>query len=190
MNEVIELDDSSLVNTGTNRACYIHPHDQNKCIKITISGNPKESKREMRYYRLLQRRNTSMEMLAIFYGTVETNLGLGEVVELIRDYNGDISKEFSFYMNNNLIETSESFKMLDKLKEYLLAEKIIVKDLNTVNIAYQKYSPTEGRLVIIDGTMNSEWIPISTYIPYFTHKKILKIWKKFIFSLEKHLKKK
>lgn len=188
MNASIILNDSLLVNKGTNRACYIHPNDDRKCIKVVISGNNKESNREMKYYRYLQKMNTSMEMLAIFYGTVETNLGTGEVVELIRDYDDSISRELAFYMRNNLIGMSESLILLNSLNQYLLEEKIIVKDLNAVNIVYQRKTPTMAKLMIIDGTTNSEWIPVSTYIPYFTRKKILTIWSKFIHGFKESYK--
>ncbi len=183
---MIELDDSYLIASGTNRACYIHPNDKNKCIKVVISGNHKESNDEMKYLKLLEKRSISWEMLAHFYGTVETNYGIGEVVELIRDYDGSISKKLVYYLSDEkrTKEILNPILLLEKLKKYTLQELIIVKDLHVVNIVYQKFSQTDGRLVIIDGTSNNEFIPISTYISYFTKRKINKKWDYFINSIK------
>jgi hypothetical protein len=185
---MIQLDSTLLIKSGTNRACYVHPHDKNKCIKVVISGNPKESNDEMKYLKLLEKRSISWDMLARFYGTVETNYGIGEVVELIRDYDGEISKELVYYLSDEE-KTKDILNpviLLHKLKKYILKELIIVKDIHVVNIVYQKFSKTDGRLVIIDGTSNNEFIPISTYISYFTRKKINKKWIYFKNSIEKN----
>ncbi|MCD6433655.1 MAG: hypothetical protein J7L21_06400 [Sulfurimonas sp.] len=183
----IELNDSYLIGSGTNRACYTHPDDSNKGIKVTISGNHKETNREIKQYLFLQKRDISWDMLAKFYGTVETNLGKGEVVELIKDYDENISKSLDDYFRK--ITSVEDIKrfidLLFELKEYLYREKIYVKDLNAVNVVYQKFDDKNGRLVIIDGLAHSNYVPFSRYIDSLKMKKVDKSWKHFIYKLKK-----
>ena len=59
--------------------------EKNRCVKIVVTGNHKETLREQSYYRLLSKRNISWSMLVQFYGNVETNRGEGAVFELVRD---------------------------------------------------------------------------------------------------------
>ena len=179
---MIKLSDSDIVGIGTNRACYKHPYDINKCIKVTISGDYRESNKEKKYYTFLNKRKVSFDFVAQYYGVVETDLGEGLVFELITDYTGKVSKPISFYFNAD--DDSDQLliitKKLIELKKYLIKEKIIVKDLSFVNILYQKLENTENRLVIIDGVINNEFFPLSTYVDYFTIKKINRRWDFFI----------
>jgi hypothetical protein len=183
----IELDDSLFIASGTNRACYTDPNDDKKCIKITISGNTKETNREISYYKFLQKKGVSWEMLAQFYGCVDTNLGSGEVVELIRDYDLDISKSLDSYFRvlDSADEIQKFLKLLQGLKEYLYKEKIYIKDLNAVNIVYQRYNKEDGRLVVIDGLAHASYIPFARSIDSLTLKNITKSWNHLIYKLKK-----
>lgn len=161
LNMQIELNDSYLIGSETNRACYTHPNESDKCIKITISGDDKETNREMKQYCYLQKKDISWDSLAKFYGTVETNLGRGEVVELIKDYDENVSKSLDDYFRK-ITSHQDIKKFLDllfELKNYLYREKIYVKDLNAVNVVYQKFDEKNARLVIIDGLAQSNYIP-------------------------------
>jgi len=184
---MIKLDKQYLIASGTNRACYIHPTDEQKCIKITISGNHKETNREANYYKYLQKKDVSWDMLAKFYGFVETDIGKGEVVELIRNYDLDISKSLDHYFRKIKSQQDINFflNLLVKLKKYLYKEKIYIKDLNAVNIVYQKYNQTDGRLVIIDGLAHSNYIPFARSIDSITTKKIDKSWNHFMYKIKK-----
>jgi len=181
---MIMLNDSYLIGTGTNRACYQHPNDNNKCIKVTISGNFSESNKEKKYYIFLKNKAISFDFIAKYYGTIETNMGEGLIFELIKDSNKNISKPLSIYFfeKNFSDEVEALVEKLIKLKKYLIKEKIIVKDLSFANILYQK---SKNRLVIIDGVINNEFIPISTYIDYFTIRKINRRWELFINKLSR-----
>jgi len=183
----IELDDSYLVNKGTNRACYIHPHDNNKCIKITYSGNFKETNREIKYYNFLKKRAVSWDMLAHYYGNVNTNLGEGECVELIKDYDKNISKDLDKYIFEGNIDKDipNLVDLLSQLKNYLYKEKIYVKDLNPINIVYKRINQAEGKLIIIDGLAHSNYFPFSMNIDSYVRKKIDSSWKNLSFTLNK-----
>ena len=164
---------------GEGRECYIHPHDDKLCIKIF---NDKETHNEQIYYKHLKNRGVSQAMLAKSYGSVKTNFGLGGVFDLIRDYNGSISKSLSYYISSEQKITSHFaslLKALLELKRYLLKERIIVRDLKADNVVYKKNTYSTGQLMLIDGIGNADFIPIANYLHFLAKKKILRKWQKF-----------
>ena len=179
---MLKLESSALLGRGLRRECYFHPDDENKCIKIVVAGDHKETVREQAYYRLLERRNIAWRMLAKFYGNVETNLGEGAVFELIRDYNGAVSKTLVQYFSAHN-ETDRHYQYFSQallgLKQYLLKWKIVTISLKPQNIVYKKTNESEGFLVIIDNIGNSDFIPICNYIDWMATRKIRRKWQRF-----------
>lgn len=84
--------DELVIGVGAHRACYIHPEDHQKCIKVIYSQNDpiasKEIKRELAYYKHLNSYLKDWRGLTRYYGTVETNLGTGYVYDRIVDFDG------------------------------------------------------------------------------------------------------
>ena len=183
---MIDIDSSHFVGKGLHRVCYVHPRNKNYCIKVVVSGNYKEFQREQKYYRFLESRNISWEMLSKFYGVIETNLGQGAVFDLIRDYDGCISRTLEYYLTT--AEKTESHypglsRAICILKNYLCQQEIITMTLKAKNILFKKMDDKEGRLIIVDNIGNSDLIPICNYSAYFSRKKILRKWARFESSL-------
>jgi hypothetical protein len=179
---MLTLESSALIGRGLRRECYFHPEDENKCIKVVVSGDHKETVREQSYYRLLEKRHISWKMLARFYGNVDTNLGEGAVFELIRDYNGEISKTLEHCFSAN-IEADRIDPYLNRalpvLKQYLLKWKIVTMTLKPQNIVYKKTHQSNGFLVVIDNIGNSDLIPICNYVDWMAIRKIHRKWQRF-----------
>ncbi len=185
---MLTLKSSSLIGRGLRRECYFHPDDENKCIKVVVAGDHKETVREQSYYRLLEKRDIAWEMLARFYGNVETNQGQGAVFELIRDYNGDVSKTLEHYFsadNSTDLNYQDLSRALPVLKQYLLNWKIVTMDIKAQNIVYKRNNDSEGDLVVIDNIGNSDFIPICNYVDFMAVRKIRRKWQQFEDSLAK-----
>ena len=184
---MIDLSNIKPIGKGTNRLCFVHPKDKGKCIKITYSSDPSETENEIQYYHTLQKRDINWDFISKYYGSIETSEGKGEVFDLIRDYDGEISKTLSFYLQT--AEKTQSITnplvLLKMLKEYTLLENIVVKDLNTKNMLYQKINKNTAQLILIDGVSNNDFLFFSRYITFFTQKKIKRLWKRFENSLSK-----
>jgi hypothetical protein len=179
---MLTLKSSALIGRGLRRECYFHPDDENKCIKVVVSGDHKETRREQSYYRLLEKRNISWRMLARFYGNVDTNLGEGAVFHLIREYNGKISKTLGHYLSaTNEDDRNDQYleRALPALKQYLLEWKIVTMALKPQNIVYQKTHESKGLLVVIDNIGNSDFIPICNYVDWMAIRKIRRKWQRF-----------
>lgn len=69
------------------------------------------------------------------------------------------------------------------LRKYLIEEGIIVRDLQAGNFAYKRLNGQNGKLMIIDGVGNNEFIPFCNFSPYLARKKIIRKWNRFIHKL-------
>ena len=179
---MLTLESSSLIGRGLRRECYFHPGDENKCVKVVVAGDHRETVREQSCYRLLENRAISWKMLARFYGNAETNRGPGAVFELIRDYNGEVSKTLEHYFaaeNSTDINYQDLSRALPVLKQYLLKWKIVTMSLKPRNIVYKKNHESKGFLVIIDNIGNSDFIPICNYVDWMAIRKIHRKWQRF-----------
>ncbi len=183
---MILLDPDKKFGKGLHRECFVHPDHDHLCIKVVTYGDNQETKREQHYYKLLQRRHISWELLPKFYGNIDTNLGSGALFDLIRDHDGNISNTLEHYLvddyfteqrANNLIST------LSELKNYLLKYAIIPMKLKPKNILYQRAQAGKGKLVIIDNIGNADFIPICNYIHFLARKKIIRRWNRFMATL-------
>ena len=179
---MLEIDPSTLIGKGLHRECFVHPGNPDWCIKIVVAGNSNENHREAKYYGLLARRGISWEMLTRFHGLVETSLGEGAVFDLVRDYDGSVSKTLTHYLSSEELTTANSKPLagaLTGLKTYLLENRVVTMTLKTKNILFQKTAPSDGKLVIVDNVGNSDFIPISNYSAVLARLKIERKWQRF-----------
>ena len=147
-----------------------------------MAGDHKETAREQSYDRLLENRTISWEMLARFYGNAETNRGPGAVFELIRDYNGAVSKTLEDYISDT-DSTDFNYQDLSRalpvLRHYMLKWKIVTMTLRPGNVVFKKNRASGGTLVIIDNIGNTDFIPICNYVDFIALRKIRRKWQRF-----------
>lgn len=170
------------IGRGNERKCYIHPEDENKAIKVSYErsiGRSKQSDIEIKYYKqLLKRKTMDWTHLPKFYGEVETDQGWGFIVELIRDFDGTISKSLEEYLKKDGLEPYK--KELEIYKNYFVDNGIIFNyGMMPKNILRRRISETEGELVLIDGLGDVSFIQFPNRFRYFARKKVLRRWEKF-----------
>lgn len=181
---MITLDKTDLIGKSHHREVYRHPTQHDLCIKIMLDGdtNIRQEKREIAYYKHLEKRGISWEMLSRYYEDVETTLGIGSVYDLILDHDGSVSKTMGYYIASNSI-TEENYDGLSSslylLKDYLLKNRILTMTLAHRNIVCQKSISGIDNLFVIDNIGNSDFIPVVTYIKKLSKKKIGRRWQRF-----------
>ena len=180
--DILKLKEKDFVGKGSERSCYIHPTDANKAVKISYEqniGRSKQTNTEINYYKeLLKKQDMDWKYLPKYYGEVQTDKGEGFVVELIRDYDGEISKSFAYYMNNFGVENYT--KQLQEYKEFFLKYLVIFNyGMMPKNMLLRKTSESESNLVLIDGLGDVTYFTFPNKIPYFAKRKINKRWDKF-----------
>ncbi len=179
---MLEIGPDALIGKGLHRECFVHPDNRDWCIKIVVAGNSNENHREAKYYGLLARRGISWEMLTRFHGLVETYLGEGAEFDLVRDYDGGVSKTLTHYLSSEELTAANSKPLasaLTGLRAYLLENRVVTMTLKTKNILFQKTAKSDGKLVIVDNVGNSDFIPISNYSAVLARLKIERKWQRF-----------
>ncbi|RXJ55304.1 YrbL family protein [Candidatus Marinarcus aquaticus] len=178
------LKDEDFVGKGNERACYVHPEDRNKAIKITYEGNnrkiSKQTQLETKYYQeLIKRGMNDWKHLPEYFGEVETNKGKGFVVELVRDYDGEVSKTFAYYLEKDGVKAYQ--KELEEYREYFVKNSIIFNyGMMPKNILLRKNSESDCDLVLIDGLGDVSHFTLPNKIPYFARRRINRRWMKFV----------
>jgi len=162
------------------RACYLHPEDENKVIKIvrmkTTSRKKQTNWQEWKHYHYLLKQHGKLDFINECYGFITTDLGKGLVWQCVRDASGEISSTITNIMQSpDGYELEKVERALGHFCEFLIEKNIQLFDLNPGNVmirirpdgSYQAVSADiKGRYA------NYEFIPISTYIPFFSRRKL------------------
>ncbi len=191
---ITTLNDDLFIGEGMGRKCYIHPTNEELCIKIPSKRGKRSSQREIDYFKRLHKRGKSFDMISDFKGDIKTNLGEGNLYELVRDHDGKISKNLEYYLSlrdKNI--TAKMVKLIEELRVYLKDQYILFSDLDMDNILVKKYDENSFKLIVIDGIGDNNQIPLLEYIKPLGTKRCDKKWGLFKERIVKpfpHLKEK
>ncbi|MGJ0339003.1 YrbL family protein [Aliarcobacter cryaerophilus] len=184
---MIELSDINLIAKGNQRATYFYPDDSNKLIKIDYKKSKKfnQTKEDIKWYKLLKKRGfADFSHLPKYYGIVDTSLGKGQVLELIRDYDGAISKTLKYYLEENGALYYK--KELEKFRSFFLDNLILFNEgMRGKNVLIRKKNEKEVEFVLIDGLGDDNWFRLPNLFKKYLEKKIVRRWNKFY---KKHIK--
>lgn len=144
--------------------------------------------RDQREYNHLIKKKKSTAMIARHFSIEMTNMGEGLVCELIRDFNGEISKSLADYLKDDFNEemASQIRKAYFEFKKYVFGELVLLRDLNASNLLYKRMTSAEGTLIVIDGLGNNDFIPIANYLRIWAGLKVKRKWQRFEWFLYKH----
>ena len=174
-----------LIGVGSERKCYIHPHDKRKCIKITYKFGQRTSvrcKREIKYSLKYSSLPESFSSIPKYFGKVNTNMGIGHVFELVLDYDGNISSKLTEYIHKKELKKPLKDK-ISELHDSLLQARVLVSDFHPGNIVVKKNNAEDFELVVIDGYGNSDFIKIADYSRFFLKKKLMRKFTRMLAQL-------
>ncbi|MGO1234243.1 MAG: YrbL family protein [Marinobacter sp.] len=177
---------------GGNRLCFVHPEDDQRCIKVRRPDFTLEDRRRKKgfpknlkplssfddnreeYLVMQQLMRTYGERvfqhISRCFGFVETDLGKGLVSELIRDYDGAISQTLKKYLWDHGL-TDDANRAINDLCKFWEQETVPSRDLLLHNIVVQQRQEGEiSRLVVIDGLGSAGLIPFH-WLPTFKQKR-------------------
>ncbi len=188
-NETIILTEDLFYGAGRHKKCYLHPDNDNLCIKIAYNrGGQTDLLREINYIKVLKRRNKNYDLLPQYYGEIETNLGHGYLFEVIRNFD----KSKSITLQEILLSPSlfkQNFdltvKMVKELKEKLFDNEIITMGLFPENVIFQKISTDAYKVRIVNDMGSGVLIPLEYHFHYFAKAKVARRWEQFINTLKK-----
>ncbi|MCV6598933.1 MAG: PhoP regulatory network YrbL family protein [Alphaproteobacteria bacterium] len=113
----------------------------------------------------------AFKYIPMFYGTIETNKGLGSVFEFIQGEN------LETYLNKHGFD-SDIEKELNNIRDNFIKNKLHFSDCRAENFVIQN-NKDRINIYAIDGFEHNELIPI-TKINFFSKQKVKRIFKRFI----------
>lgn len=187
MNQQILQITTEPIGVGKERACYQHPEDSTKAVKVQKGELKKQTRRELKFYRTLQQQKmNNFKHIPQFYGKVLTNLGEGFVVDLINDYDGSDSKSLYWFFERGY-PLSEFNPYLEELRQYMLQNFIVFNNRRSpYNLLFKRVSDRHARIVVVDGLGDHAAFNWFDNIPYFARRKINRRWDRFISSLQNY----
>ena len=185
---MIQLNEVHYIGEGDIRVCYEHPHDKTLCIKVPRPETTRAyTEKELLYFKKLSKRSKekfSYPFYSDFHKEVETNYGLGQVFDLVRDEaNGDISKTLEFYLTHeSAITDSQIEAALELLRAQMIKHRVFTRDLRARNICCKIKKDGTIELIIIDGIGHRDFFPFADWLTYFSKKKIDRTFTKWHFN--------
>ncbi|EKY3917469.1 PhoP regulatory network protein YrbL [Enterobacter hormaechei] len=182
---MIYLSDQTPLGTGQHRHCYAHPGHSRRCIKVIYNSDDsglKEIKREISYYAHLAHYLKDWSGIPRYYGTLQTDLGIGYVYDLINDYDGKPSVTLQKILARELtVRDVEMLRdALKKLRLYLKENHIITMTLKPQNILCKQINGSEMLLIVCDNIGESTFIPLARWSSWLCHRKQERLWERFI----------
>lgn len=185
---IINLTENELIGVGSRRFCYRHPDESGLCIKIPKSSKNGliQQRREVKYYRNLEKRGVPFKYIAKFRGSVNTSQGEGFVYDAIVDNDGSASLQMIDYLKQEPERGDEYLKIIVDIENYLFDNLIIFYDISPYNILCRKNSDGHLEPYIIDGVGDVVRIPILNLSKMLVRQKIKRRWLRLIGHLQKY----
>jgi serine/threonine protein kinase len=185
-NKIVQLNDDLLLGEGTKRKCFAHPDDPGLCIKISSERGRRSAKREIRYLKLLRRRGKSLAQIADYKGAIQTNIGAGDLYELVRDCDGRVSRSIRHYLSLGDDDITERVVgAIEGLRCYLNRNLILFSDIRPDNLLVRRECNGVLRLIIIDGVGDNNQIQFIEYFRFLGIRKCMRKWDAFILRVAK-----
>ena len=184
MTEVLDLSNAVLIGKGTHKKCFVHPQDPSRCVKVAYNElGKRDLNREVKYLSAAYRRKHISTILPRFYGTVQTSLGEGYVVDFLKNADGTPCLSLKTWL-----ETAEPNAQLDPLiqqamltlKEKIREEQVLCLAIYPENILFQKDSTGNYRPFLVNDLGNGARIPLAYWLEGVRLRSIEKRWQEFL----------
>lgn len=187
---MIELRHTRPLFVGGTRYCFQHPQHRDQCIKVLRPDRTgaarkllrKDIKRWLPARFLDDQRKEIVAYKALlvgaterlwryvprYYGTVDTDMGIGIVTQLMRNSDGTWPENL-----RTLLPQGACIELRDGLDEFLSAVvelRILSRDLLAHNIIAVR-EDNQYRVMVVDGIGNAELIPVSSWLDGFARRK-------------------
>jgi hypothetical protein len=176
---------------GGTRYCFQHPQHADRCVKVLRPDRTGSARRQLRRdvkrwlparflddqrkeivaYRHLQREASEQlwRFVPRYHGTVETDMGIGIVTQLLRNADGSWPANL-----RSLLAGEVSAALIEGIDEFLDAVarlRILTRDLLAHNIIAVLEADGRYRVMVVDGLGNAEWIPLASWFDQFAVRK-------------------
>ncbi len=188
---------------GGRRLCYVDPRNPSRCIKVlrhdekrTVRIRPglipnrfrreyNNNAHEQRELGKLFRRigDEASQCLPRCHGNVETDLGLGLVLDLIRDHDGRISRSLRELVSTGH-QPNEFREAFEAFSDFMIRHAVLSRAILDHNLATQQRADGSWHLYLIDGLGDPAWLPFARFSKGLAQSKIKRRLEKFWPKLE------
>ena len=178
---MIRLKDAEIIAAGHTRDVYRHPDDASLLIKVIRAsaiatrygrGSPWYKFKRRRYAHLISYLREVREQIAVhaiggphprflqkIVGFVETDMGMGLVVEAVRAADGSSAPTVAALAAEGALDEVR-LAALDRFLDEMVNSPVIVADLNPFNVVYGRGADGVDHFVLIDGIGHKNLIPL------------------------------
>ncbi|MBE8954855.1 MAG: hypothetical protein SR2Q5_04175 [Quinella sp. 2Q5] len=177
------INENLFIGSGGHQATYVHPIDATKCIKIPHSPDDGDVRKEMRYRQICAGKLARSRLVTEFFGTVETNLGLGYVFERVIDYDGKTSRDMKKFLPTTKPDAAtlqQIWTVLLTFKSDFLRENIAIVDTDIENFMVQETAPEVFRVRIVDNIGTPVLIPLVYWFDFAAAWKARRYWNRIV----------
>jgi hypothetical protein len=208
--QTLQLSDLEPVARGRMRLVFRHPLDASLLIKVIRpeaieerwgSGQRwyKKRRRFGQYISFIReceeyiagcaRHGGSVPFAQVITAFVDTDYGLGMVMEAAQDSDGNLAPTLRAILSKNAFDATVRAE-LDEFLRQILESDIVIADMNPANLV-RAYTPGKGhRFVLIDGLGVSTILPLKLLSPAFNRMskraRIRVLWAKIDRNLARH----
>ncbi|SEH30273.1 YrbL family protein [Selenomonas sp. KH1T6] len=186
------MSESLYLGKGLHKVAYVHPEDSSKVIKIPYDPKDAELRQELSYRKARDLRHLESELLTRYYGSVETDKGLGHIFERICNADGTECETLGAFLDRQKASGWPDLKLARELIEdfmtKVMSERILTNDTCLINFLLQRDETGNIRLRIIDNVGSPVKIPLVYYWDYMTRSHIRRYLKRLKRELQENYK--
>ncbi len=184
MSDVLDLSNAVLIGKGTHKKCFIHPQDPTRCVKVAYNElGKRDLNREVKYLSGGYRRKHISTVLPRFYGTVQTSLGEGYVVDFLKNSDGTPCLSLKTWLENPALDAqldSLIQQAMLVLKQKIREEQVLCLAIYPENILFQKDNAGNYRPFLVNDLGNAARIPLAYWVEGVRLRSIDKRWREFL----------
>ena len=184
MSNVLDLSGAVLIGKGTHKKCFVHPQDATRCVKVAYNElGKRDLNREVKYLSGRYRRTHVSTILPRFYGTVQTSLGEGYVVDFLKNADGTPCLSLKMWLET-LVPNPQLDPLIQQamlaLKQKIREEQVLCLAIYPENILFQRDADGNYRPFLVNDLGNAARVPLAYWLEGVRLKSIAKRWQEFL----------
>ncbi|SDA55012.1 PhoP regulatory network protein YrbL [Dialister histaminiformans] len=190
--DIVNITDDLFLGKGGHRACYRHPVDKTKCIKIILNSDGARTVNfELDFLRTLHKRGFYPKLIPGYYGMIETSKGTGYVYDLVENADGTPALTLDDFLKNPQMLKEHQERLLElmcSLHKDLYDNQVIVRSLEAWNVLFPQAADGTLSIRLVNDLGMPNKLKIPYHISYAAHKHVEKHWKKFKHDMRPYYK--
>ena len=175
--DIVNITDDLFLGKGGHRACYRHPVDKTKCIKIILNSDGARTVNfELDFLRTLHKRGFYPKLIPGYYGMIETSKGTGYVYDLVENADGTPALTLDDFLKNPQMLKEHQERLLElmcSLHKDLYDNQVIVRSLEAWNVLFPQAADGTLSIRLVNDLGMPNKLKIPYHISYAAHKHCL-----------------